>query len=64
MTEEKKKRPGRYTIEKTCAQVEIPTTIFDAVKMHCMQNGMNMSTYWRKWIIEGYKEAVRDGEIK
>ncbi len=53
-------RKGRYPLEVEAVHVNIPAVIVDAVRKHAGPLGFNMSTFWRKYIIEGYKKQSEE----
>ena len=58
------KKKGLHVTELTCAQANIPTVMYEAIRAHAESEGFNMSTYFRRWIVEGYKQAVREGKMR
>ena len=54
----KKINQGNHITEMVPAQATIPKRIFEAVKKHADYEGFNMSTFFRRWIIEGYKRDM------
>lgn len=59
----KERKKGEHTTELVCAQANIPKTIYEAVRKKADYEGFNMATYFRKWILEGYRKAVDKGEM-
>ena len=58
-----KDKAGRYATELVSAQAYIPKDIYNRVFKKADSIGLSMSTYWKKWIIEGYKKAQENGEM-
>jgi hypothetical protein len=54
----KERKKGLHITELTPAQANIPTRIYEAVRKYADNEGFNMATYFRKWIIEGYKRDM------
>jgi hypothetical protein len=60
MTERKK---GKYTLETEVVQVKVPKDIFDIVREKAEREGFSMTTFWRRWVIDGFKAAQERGEM-
>ena len=54
---------GAYTANMVCVQVSIPEDISRVVTKKAGQEYFSCATYYRKWILEGYKKAQSRGEI-
>ena len=59
-----KRKQGKHITEMACAQANVPLVIFNAVRKHAESEGFNMATFWRRYIIEGYKRDQERGLIK
>jgi hypothetical protein len=54
---------GAYTERMACVQVSIPMPIAELVQKKADQECFSQATYYRKWILEGFRKAQSKGEI-
>lgn len=50
------KKKGVHVPELICAQATIPKDVYEIVRRKAEADGFNMSTYFRKWILDGVKK--------
>lgn len=53
------KKKGQHVTALSVAQANIPTVIYEDVRKHAEREGFQMATYFRKWMLAGYKEEFK-----
>lgn len=51
---------GKFTIPMVCVQASIPEEIDKAVDKKAKRECLSKATYYRKWIIAGYKKDMKE----